>query len=350
MGGTGQVGFGPLERIDGPLPIPAPYGLFQAMAAPAAGVRLVVDTPDGDVVGVDLSSTDETMEQAIARMKREGILPPQAGDLRWLNGVEVFPYPPGQAKAFNACGDGTDTTKDFGPELAHPMFNAITVYIAESCKSYKVWDQEEFRQRATLALNAVQGTAVARNLLTGEASDPLAPFLADGSSTTKFPNGDTATSPINALAYLENEIGLTGELGLIHCSPGFADALRDRFQVDDKTGVIRTVNGNVVIPDGGYSRSPLSTAQPVSWGSPHGHAASTGTQEWVYATGPIDIRLSEMFVIPEKVSEALDRGATGAATSGHPNTFTYRAERYALATWDTELQVAVLADRCRATC
>ena len=344
-----QVGYGPLERIDGPLPVPSPYGLLQAMSAPAAGVRMIVDAGDGDVRGVDISSTGDTIESAIAKLKAEGSLPASAGDLRWLNGVEVYPYPPGQASAYETCGSGTgtDQTKDFGVELQHPQFGAITVYIAESCKSYKVWNQDEFKARAVTSLTAVQGSALARQLLAGEA-DPLSPFLADGSG--RFPLGNTATNAMNALSALENEIGLSGQLGLIHCSPGFAAALRQFFLADNRTGVIRTINGNVVIPDAGYARSPIPGNGGVGYGSPSGHPGATGTQEWIYATGPIDVRLSEIFVIPEQVSQALDRGTSDGATTGRPNVFTYRAERYALATWDTELQVAVLADRCQALC
>lgn len=339
-----QIGYGPLERIDGPLPIPALYGLIQAMSAPATGVRMVVDTgPDYDVVGVDISSNGGTIEEAIARLKADGVLPAQAGDLRWINGVQVYPYPPGQSSAFNACGGGsgsTDVAKDFGQELDLPMFSAITIYLAESCKSYKVWDQAEFVARATTALTAVQGSALARQLLTGEA-DPLSPHLADANCL--LPYGSTAVSPISAIAILEEYIGLSGQLGIIHCSPGYATSLLQRgFAVDNKSGVIRTINGNIVIPDSGYARALTNPG----YGSPVHGTASTGFQEWIYATGPIDIRLSEMFVMPEQVSQALDRGTANGATTGRPNTYTYRAERYALATWDTELQVGVLADRC----
>ncbi len=341
-----QVGYGPLERIDGPLPIPPVYGLLQAMSAPASGVRMIVDTGDGDVMGVDISSTGKTIEQAIAELKAAGSLPSNAGDLRWINGVEVYPYPPGQADAYNACGanSATDTTKSFGDELPHPQFSAITLYVAESCKSYKVWNQEEFKQRAVAALTAVQSSALARQLLTGEA-DPLSPFLADGQGT--FPLGSTPTTAINALSIVEEYIGLTGQLGIVHCSPGYATSLLGRgFAVDDKTGVIRTINGNIVIADAGYARG---TTEP-GYGSPLHQTASTGWQEWIYGTGPIDIRLSEIFMIPEQVSQALDRGSNLGASMGRPNTFTYRAERYALATWDTELQVGVLADRCATSC
>jgi hypothetical protein len=342
-----QIGFGPLYRVDGPLPLPPRYGLLQAMAAPAAGVRLVIDRGDYDVEGVDISSTGQSIDEVLAGLREAGSIPEMAGDLRWINGVTVYPYPPGQAKSYNACGSGTDTgPKDFGADLANPEFNAITIYLAETCKTKATPNQQEFRARATTALTAVQGSAIERNFLTGEASDPLSPFLADGNGT--FPTGDTPTSAINALAILEEYIGLSGQLGIIHCSPGFATALLGRgFAIDDKTGVIRTINGNVVIPGAGYARD---VENDPGWGSPEGHASSGPTQEWMYATGPIDIRLSEMFVIPEDVEQAIDRGTPDGATSGRPNTITYRAERYAVATWDTALQVGVLADKCMTTC
>lgn len=343
----GEIGFGPITRIDGPLPVPPVYGLLQAAAAPAAGVRIVVDTDDGPVDLNDLSSTDETMDAAIARLINEGILPETAGDIRWANGAEVYPYPPGQPDTYEPCNpaSSSEATKNFGSDLEHPEFAATTLYLAETCTSYKVWNQAAFKARAVAAFTAVQGSGLARNLLTGEAN-PFSPHLADANSNCIFPNGDTVTNAVNALALLEQEIGLTGQLGLIHCSPGFADGLAAQFQVDDRGGVIRTINGNVVIPDAGYARS----RDNAGFGSPHGRPASSGTEEWVYATGPVDIRLSEIFVLPENVEEALDRGTPDSATTGRSNSITYRVERYALTTWDTELQVAVLADRCRTAC
>jgi hypothetical protein len=336
---AGAIGFGPLERIDGPLPVPPVYGLLPAAAAPAAGVRIVVDTDQGPVDLNDLSSTDETMDEAIARLKREGILPGTAGDYRWLNGVEVFPFPPDTPDVFDPCVShlGTGGSKNFGTDLAHPQFPAVTIYLAETCTSYKVWNQEAYKARAVTALTAVQSYGFALNFLTGRAN-PLAPYLADGVGV--FPNGDAATNPMNGLALLEQRIGMTGKLGLIHCSPQFASALRERFQIDDRGGVIRTINGNVLIPDGGYAAGA----------NPHGHAAATGTQEWIYATGAVDIRLSEIFTLPDNVVQAMDRGTPNSATNNRPNSITYRAERYGLVTWDTELQAAVLVDRCQTGC
>lgn len=342
MGGTGQIGYGPLERIDGPLPIPPPYGLLSAAQAPAAGVRIVVDTTEGPLDVNDLTGNGRPMADAIEELKREGILVPQAGQERWLNGVEVYPYPPHVGDIWDACSPSTLTSgqKSFGDEDAgfvNPQFAAVTVYVAETCKSFRVWDQAAFKARAVAALTAVESSLLGRHFMTGEGS-PLSAYLADGLGS--FPHGDAATTASNGLAILENEIGKTGKLGLIHGSPGFATALRERFAVDNRTGVIRTINGNPVIPDAGYSRGS----------QPHGHAGATGTQEWIYATGPVDIRRSEIFVMPETLEDALDAGGAGGATTGRSNTITYRAERYYLVTWDAILQAAVLVDRCQTGC
>jgi hypothetical protein len=282
------------------------------------------------------------MAEALARMKAEGLLPENAGDIRWLNGVEVYPYPPDVGSVFEVCGMnlGTAGTKDFGTDVEHPQFAPITTYLSESCKSYKVWNDAEFRARAVVSYAAVESSIVARSLMTGDGAE-MNPHLADGDAgNSVFPNGDAVTNPLNGLALLEKEIGLTGRLGLIHCSPQFASALRERFAVDNRGGVIRTINGNVIIADAGYAGGS----------TPHGHAAPAGTQEWIYASGPVDVRRSEVFVQPDTVAEALDRGTVGSATTGRPNTYTYRVERYYLATFDTEFQAAVLVDRCQSGC
>lgn len=340
----GEIGYGPLERVDGPPPLPPMYGLLPAAEATAAGVRIVVDTPNGAEDVNDLSSTGETMDEAIVRLKRQGSLVAEAGRERWLAGVEVYPYPPHEGDLWSECGVSTLTSgqKSFGDEdsgFVNPQFAAFTVYVAETCKSYRVWDQAAFTARATAVLTAVESSLVGRQLMAGEA-EPLSPHLTDGNG--EFPNDDASTNPNNALAILENEIGKTGRMGLVHCSPGYATALRDRFQVDNRTGVIRTINGTPVLPDYGYANTANS--------KPHGHLAPSDTQEWIYATGPIDIRRSEIFTLPETVEEALDRGASGGATTGRSNTITYRAERYYLVIWDTVLQVGVLTDRCQTGC
>jgi hypothetical protein len=303
--GAGQIGYGPLWRVDGPPPLPPVYGLLQAAERPAAGVRLI---PDVDERGVD----------------------------RWGNGVEVYPYPPDCAEVFDPCAPGTvQEAKGFGSDLEHPQFGAMTVWVPVSCTAQSIGDQEAYKARAVAVLAAVEGAAVARELMTGDKM-PLQPNFSDGDGV--FPNGDSVTTPQRGLALLEAEIARSCRQGLIHLSPQLATFLRDRWAIDEKDGVLRTANGIVVINDFGY----------VDGATPNTHAGPVGDEEWMYATGPIDIRRSEVFVVPENVSEALDRGL--GATNDRTNEITYRAERLYLADWDTHVQAAVRVDPCRTEC
>lgn len=294
-----SVGYGPLYRIDGPPPVPPKYGLLQA--ASSESVRII---PDVDSGGID----------------------------RWGNGVEVYPYPDDLADTFDQCATGSNIhSKSKGTDVPRPQFSAMTVYLAESCTSYKIWDQAEFKARAVTTLAAVEGAAIEKELMTGT-NLPVNPHLSDGNGT--FPWGNTATTVANGLAVLEIEIAKSGRAGLIHASPAVVSAASREYMVfnDPKSNVLRTVNGTVVIPGQGYADG----SHPLG-----GHPGAGVAQDWIYATGPIDIRRSEIFVIPDDVSAALDRAT---------NEIVYRAERYVLVDWDTVVQAAVLVDRCSTVC
>jgi hypothetical protein len=308
------IGFGPPERIDGPLPIPPLFGLLPAANATAAGVQII---PDTDGRGIE----------------------------RWMNGVAVYPYPPDTGDVFDPCATGSDfVVKNDGALLDHPRFAAMTVHIAETCTTTHVWSQEEFKARAVAALGAIESGVIAFEFMTGTRLGSQ-PYLADGSAggTCVFPNGDTITNVKNGLQLLEEQIALSRRQGLIHCSPMTASALMGTgFALSDKTGVIRTINGIVVIPDFGYADGCKK--------APVGHAAPVGlSQEWMYATGPVDIRRTNVFTTPDNVQQAVDRGS-GGATTGKPNSITYRAERYVLCSWDTQVHAAVMVDRCQTDC
>lgn len=255
---------------------------------------------------------------------------------RWINGLAVYPYPTDVPDVYDPCaGTAVATTKGFGDELPQPEYGAYTLWMAETCTSSRTGDHDAFKSRLVAALAATESYGVAHELLTGLRM-PDNPHLSDGSGT--FPNLDAPTSVDQGLALLEGEIAKSGRQGLIHCSPMVATKLRQYFAVDNKTGVIRTVNGIVVIPDFGY----------VYGATPHGHDDPGDNQEWIYATGPIDVRRSEVEVLPETPAQALDRG-TGA-TEDHPNAVTYRAERYYSAIYDTAVQAAVMVDLCSSEC
>lgn len=306
------VGFGPLWRVDGPPPLNQPFGLLAAAETPAAGVRII--DPDVD----------------------------QNGYERWINGVTVYPYPPDLGDVYDPCAPGSvATTKGFGDALDNPSFGTMTVWLAETCTSARVqWGQDLFKARAAVALAGIESAAVAYEFMTGTRI-PANPHLADGNATVL--NSGAATSVLNGIALLENYLAAnSGKLGLIHCSPGTATIARDRFAIDNKSGYIRTINGTIVIPDFGYGKAASEGSHPA------GSFAPGANQEWIYLTGPVDLRRSNLFTQPDTVEEALDRG-TGA-TNNKPNSITYRAERYWNCAWDTEIQAAVLVDRCMTTC
>lgn len=290
---------GPLTRIDGPLPIRPLYGLLQAAEAPAAGVQVIVDT---DSEGIE----------------------------RWGNGAEVFPYPADVAKVDNSFQPGSEAeTKGAGTQPATPQFGAFTIYLPIQCTNYRVWNDEQFRARAVATLTAVESAAIAREIMSGEKLT-LNPHLTDGVGT--FPNGSTVTSALNGVALLEKEIAASGRLGLIHVPPQVLMMLASKgFGFDNASGVWRTPNGNVIVPDAGYANSV----------APTGHTAASGTQDWIYATGPIEVRRSEVFMIPEENFQAIDRST---------NQIVYRAERNYLVIWDQQVQAAVRVDRCQDTC
>lgn len=246
---------------------------------------------------------------------------------RWGNGVTVFPYPPDVPGSYNSCAPASEQpAKGEGSTIATPDFDAITIWLAESCTAAHVWDQEMFKARATAALAATASYALEYEFLTGEAF-PLNPHLSDGEGT--FPNGSAPTNVVNGLALLEAAIAASGRMGVIHCSPQFALAASARLAIDDSRKLLRTINGTPVIPGAGYveSATPTGKADPTGPG-----------QEWIYATGPIDIRQSEVFTLPDTVGEAMDRSS---------NKITYRAEQHFVVDWDDVVHTAVLADRFR---
>lgn len=286
--------YGPPARIDGPPPSPPRYGLIQATEAPNSGVRLL---PDADTDGVE----------------------------RWIAGGEVFPYPSASAGGVHDACAGGPKDPDWNDDIENPVFLSITVWLPVKCKAYRVWNHDEFKARAVTAFEAVEGSLVAAEFMRGTvfASQP---YLADGEGD--FPLADVSTSPKNGLAELEEAIAATGRRGIVHMSPAVAlmlGGVGHAVQADD--GYLASSIGTTIIPDAGY----------VGGSQPPTHAAG----EWIYATGPIDIRRTGTFVIPDRPSETVNRSN---------NEVIYTVERSYLVVWDAVLHAAVLVDRCQDEC
>lgn len=239
------------------------------------------------------------------------------GDPHWLSGAAVYPYPEGPGSEWDPCTTGTFREKDEGEPIESQYFASFVAYLPITCSAMSIGDPDEFARRAEIALEAVQSFSVERQLAlgTGVATNP---FLADANHTLSAAAA-VAQAPDVALAFLEEEIGETGKMGMIHATPPVVSRWFDQSREDLP---LRTVNGTRVVSGGGYQGA-----------TPSGRAAAAAGESWVYATGPVEVRLGTVAVMD--IKEVLDRSN---------NDVTFRAERYALVTWDAQLQAAVLVD------
>jgi hypothetical protein len=121
---------------------------------------------------------------------------------------------------------------------------------------------------------------------------------------------------------LEDAIGETGRQGLIHATPATVAAWE--FEALESGAYLQTPNGTPIASGGGYIG-----ADPVLG------AAPAAGQAWAFATGPVQVRLSEVILVGDNINDTIDQSL---------NEVTYRAERYALAVWDTALQSGILID------
>jgi hypothetical protein len=299
-----QIGCAPTWPIDGPVPQPRPFGIYSV-------ARVIDDVDEGDVE-------------------------------RWGNGVEVYPYPSGPAQVWEPFANGSDLVeKTIADGVDLPKFGVFNVILGERCNSAGIFGrdlsneeaQDRFVARASAAIDAVEAAAIEKEFMGGDVLGSQ-PHLANGDADILTVS---ATNVVNGLGLLENAIGETGKAGVIHCSPALIIALTDRafLRVVDRGTAgapqLQTYNGTPVVAGAGY----------IGVSTPDGESAATGSQEWIYATGPIEVRRSRPIVLPGDLSEALIRGT---------NTVEYRVERYVVVDWDVELQATALVDRCQAAC
>lgn len=235
---------------------------------------------------------------------------------RWLNGVNVIGYPEAVPSTWNACDPVSSTNVkaegEAGPEA---QFDPFVCYLPVTCSalSYpfiKDWAVETLEAYSFAVEQALVGTVQAG----------LGPNPALGDSSVDILASGAAKSAEVALSYLENAIGATGRKGMIHASPASIAAL-DAFPVTGENDELVTINGTPVVSGGGYAGAEAN-----------GQAPGDG-QDWMFASGPVEVRISPLQVTD--LAESLDRS---------DNTITFRAERWVLVTWDTALQAAVLVD------
>jgi hypothetical protein len=146
-------------------------------------------------------------------------------------------------------------------------------------------------------------------------------YLASAQSVDVTPTAGTAVKVRYGLALLEEAIASApvGAQGLIHAPRVVASTLP--LEQDGTT--LRTSLGTPVVAGIGYSRKG-----PTGADAPAGKA-------WMYATGPVSVRLGPTTIIPGKLNQAIDIRI---------NDIEYFVDRPAAVTWSTTGSYAVLVD------
>jgi hypothetical protein len=253
-------------------------------------------------------------------------------DLHYLAGTQVWPWIDARSGGVhNPCSTGTNREKngqqDFEMESL-PTFASFTVYETIECTSRSISeDYNLWAERAMAALRATESHHVEAELSKG-LKLPLNPHFAltSTSPVNQVLNGGASMAPELALALLEQEASVTGAAHLVHIDPATAVAFSADHLVEKEGADLRVKGtGSRVVVGSGYVGA-----------EPDGGTAASATLSWAWATGPIEVRRSEMFVNPGSVREAMDL---------MQNDITIRAERYYMVTWDTVLTNAVLVNR-----
>lgn len=180
--------------------------------------------------------------------------------------------------------------------------------------------EQDYVGRARRQVEAITPKALEGEFWTG-AEVPDNPHLADGDAVTVIAGGPYDAR--RAVAALNQAIAecASGGRGMIHGTPEAITVLGgSELLAEDGGRLVTRVMRNIVVAGTGYPGT-----------GPNGAAPAAGTS-WLYATGMVQVRLSDIRVVPDTFAEALDRAT---------NMVNYRGERTAAASWDTCCHFAV---------
>lgn len=192
--------------------------------------------------------------------------------------------------------------------------------------------REDWEQNALDALRACRQKAVeiefwegrlARAANTDDPGSNPNRFLANGDSTDVTPSPGTAVRARYGLALLEGALADAGcgGRGFIHAPVSVASVL----PLKDRTGegILTTTIGNYVIAGDGYT------------GTGTDGAATSGSSVWLYATGPVYVRLGDEQVVDPDMRRSINTTT---------NDIRVTAEQEAAVVWDGCAHFRVLVD------
>lgn len=278
-------------------------------------------------------------------------------DTRWQMG---FTFPTGDTCAEGAIwiptcddagsGSGSGSGEQTKSETEHDdaarfvPYQVITDYTCDA-KFFKIADYEGHAERR---LKAVQDRQIEHEFWTGERMAEAVDFfgnpvtnmsLAATTPTDGVLNDGGAAAPVAvsasvALSILQQgfaDCG-AGSRGMIHASAYIAEMWGAGNMLESEgVRLITRTRGTYVVSGTGYpGTQPDVVAQALG-----------ADEEWVFATGVPVFRLGDIDIVPDELSQALDRRV---------NKVTYHAERVAAVVWDECCTLAVLVDTSLGLC
>lgn len=242
-------------------------------------------------------------------------------DNRWENGFEIEGEGCGTAAAWDDCGSDLKVP---GDSRANSQFTPFVIYSTDSCSTWGYSKGGERDRRAA---------RVKRNLATSESfileqelwGDTLGvgnPKIADTSALTY----STGLPILQAVAQIEDAAGdLARGAGVyIHMRPY-------QFTLLVHEQILRLVDGKWITPMG----SVIVPGRGYAGDGPAGEPATT-TEEWIYATAPVEVRLGA----PYDIDDPKD------VVARDTNDVLLIAERKAIASFDpTCLRIAMKVTR-----
>lgn len=244
---------------------------------------------------------------------------------RWVSGFEQESIAcMADVRLIDACETGVDQLvieKTGSASLGE--YIPFNVQAEVGCST--MGKQEDWVAYATEALETCQNKAIELEFWEGRLARAAGNdnrFLADGNAIDVTPTGGTPIRARYALALLEGRLAATGcgGRGTIHTPVSVASVLPVKDRGD---GVLTTTLGNYIIAGDGYT------------GTGTDGAATSGSSVWLYATGPVFVRLDDVEVAADDARQYIDTTT---------NTVTVRAERAASVVWDGCAHYKVLVD------
>lgn len=248
------------------------------------------------------------------------------GDERWGNSGYVDPYPSDVPSVWQPCVEGSETKPDPDTQPDPDLFLSFGVVLPIFCSAGRGGDYNRLRERGIRAFEATESYGVESGFGRGVGTSPSLANQAQGAAIL---NSGTAVKPSVGFGLLEDYIGEnSGRMGMLHTTPKGAALADEANLLERSTGNgarLTTILGTPVAVGAGYVGL-----------APAGKSAAGTDQAWVFATGPVQVRRSEIIVPGDGMGQVLDRSL---------NDVTLYVERNYLVTWDTAVAAAVLIDQ-----